>query len=592
MNESSSNRNRSIMNFSKKNRKYVPLSLTTGTETIFLKTKANKIASNYIDTGSKIKSNLHQQKLNAFTKRPPRKNQTLSNIINQNISHNNNNHLYRNSFNAIDLKLNSNKSVLNGLDPEMGANSFIKSIENNSNKYDNNTYEEINDYKSITKRNNSNTSKGSSLNTKTILITPQCYEKNYNRFNKHNLLLKESNSINLNTIDYKVNNKKSECLKFNKNEIKRKNVERRLKNNKKRSYILELKKCFNKDKEKIKKDYKINDINNLKINLKNIFNNENEKINVKAIYYMSKSRNANCIKSNNKKLKIKKISNSNLDKNNLIYKNYNDKKQQEEILLLNHKYINKNIRKISKGFKSITKDENINIIKKEKIYTQKNNKSIDVKIKEDKNKPKEIGHKRKLTKLFILNNFQKKNIIKNCDKSEDKYKEEYKIINYINNTQDKNNKIPYIKPTINKNTKNLNILSLIKENSKTLKDKSFQKFTPKGDEFNDIDRILYDKEDENEIIKENYFDNFDDLNNIVKKINFDEVNIEQNNIFTSDKNKNSIYSEFEKEFNQRFINNINKDLRNKKRNYSYGKSASTKDNSSKKKNFSIIFINN
>ena len=405
-------------------------------------------------------------------------------------------------------------------------------------------------------------------------------------------MLKESNSINLNTIEYKVNNKKLDCLKLNKNEIKRHNVERQLKNNKKRAYILELKKCFDKDKEKIKKDSKINDINSLKINLKNIFNNENEneKINVKAIY-MSKSRNANCIKSNNKNLKITKITKVNLDKNNLIYKNYKAKNQQEEILL-NHKCINKNIRKISKGIKIITRDENINIIKKEKKYKQKNNKSIDVKIKENKKKPKEIGHKRKLTKLFILNNFQIKNIIKNCDKSEDKYNEEYKIINYINKTQDKNKKIPYIKPTINKNTKNLNILSLIKENSKTLKDKSFQKYTPKGEDFNDIDRILYDKGEENETIKENYFDNFDDLNNIVKKINFDEVNIEQNNIFTSDKNKNIIYSEFEKEFNQRFINSINRDLRNKKRNYSYGKSASTKDNSSKKKNFSIMFINN
>jgi len=565
------------MSFSKKNRKYIPLSLITGTETIFLKTKTNKIASNYMDTGGKIKSNLHPQKINAFTKKPPRKNQTLNNIINQNITNNNNNHLFRNSFNEIDLKLNSNKSVLIDFEPEMGANSFIKLIEHNNNKYDNN-------YKSITKRNNSNTSKGSYLNAKTILITPLNYS---NRFNKNILLIKENSNIILNTIDYKVNNKKCDSLKYNKDEIKRHNVERKVNKNKKKSYILELEKCFNKAKENIKNDSKINDINNLKINLKNIFNNkdENKKINAKA-FYMSKSRNINCIKSNNKKLKIKKISNVNIDKNNLIYKNYKDKNQKEEILL-NHKYINKNIRKISKGFKSITKDDNINIIKKEKLYKQKNNKSIDI-----KNKPKEISHKRKLTKLFILNNFQKKYSIKNCDKSEDKYKEEYKIINYINNSQDKNNKIPYIKPTLNKNTKNLNILSLIKKNSKTLKDKSFQKFTPKDEEFNDIDQILYDNEEENEIIKENYFDNFDDLNNIVKKINFDEINIQQNNIFTSDKNKNNIYSEFEKEFNQRFINSINKDLRNKKRNYSYGKSASTKDNSSKKKNFSIIFIKN
>jgi len=569
------------MSFSKKNRKYIPLSLITGTETIFLKTKTNKIASNYMDTGGKIKSNLHPQKINAFTKKPPRKNQTLNNIINQNITNNNNNHLFRNSFNEIDLKLNSNKSVLIDFEPEMGANSFIKSIEHNNNKYDNNAFEEINNYKSITKRNNSNTSKGSYLNAKTILITPLNYS---NRFNKNILLIKENSNIILNTIDYKVNNKKCDSLKYNKDEIKRHNVERKVNKNKKKSYILELEKCFNKAKENIKNDSKINDINNLKINLKNIFNNkdENKKINAKA-FYMSKSRNINC---NNKKLKIKKISNVNIDKNNLIYKNYKDKNQKEEILL-NHKYINKNIRKISKGFKSITKDDNINIIKKEKLYKQKNNKSIDI-----KNKSKEISHKRTLTKLFILNNFQKKDSIKNCDKSEDKYKEEYKIINYINNSQDKNNKIPYIKPTLNKNTKNLNILSLIKENSKTLKDKSFQKFTPKDEEFNDIDQILYDNEEENEIIKENYFDNFDDLNNIVKKINFDEINIQQNNIFTSDKNKNNIYSEFEKEFNQRFINSINKDLRNKKRNYSYGKSASTKDNSSKKKNFSIIFIKN
>jgi len=573
------------MSFSKKNRKYIPLSLITGTETIFLKTKTNKIASNYMDTGGKIKSNLHPQKINAFTKKPPRKNQTLNNIINQNITNNNNNHLFRNSFNAIDLKLNSNKSILIDFKPKMGANSFIKSTEHKNKKYDNNIFEEINDYKSITNRNNSNASKGSFLNAKTIMITPLNYN---NRFNKNSLLIKESNSINLNTIDYKVNNKKCDVLKYNKNEIKRHNIEKQVNKNKKRFYILELKKCFNKDKEKNKKDSKINDINNLKINLKNTFNNEKEKEKMKAKIYMSKSRNINCINSNNKKLKIKKISNVNIDKNKLIYKNYKAKNHQKEILL-NHKYINKNIRKISKGLKSVTKDENINVIKKEKIYNQKNNKSIDI-----KNKPKEIGHKRKFTKLFILNNFQKKNSIKNCDKSEDKdkYKEKYKIINYINNTQDKNNKIPYIKPTINKNNKNLNILSLIKENSKALKDKSFQKFTPKDEDFNDIDQILYDNEEENEIIKENYFDNFDDLNNIVKKINFDEVNIQQNNIFTSDKNKNSIYSEFEKEFNQRFINCINKDLRNKKRNYSYGKSASTKDNSSKKKNFSIIFIKN
>ena len=149
MNESSSNKKRSIMDFPTKKRKYVPLSLISGTETIFLKTKTNKIASNYMDKGDKIESKLHPKKINVFTKRPPRKNQTLSNIINHNISNNNNNHLFRNSFNAIDLNLNSNKSVLISFGPEIGANSFINSIEQKNNIYDNNTFEEINDYKSI-----------------------------------------------------------------------------------------------------------------------------------------------------------------------------------------------------------------------------------------------------------------------------------------------------------------------------------------------------------------------------------------------------------------------------------------------------------
>ena len=195
MNESSSNKKRSIMNFSTKSRKYVPLSLITGTEAIFLKAKTNKIASNYLNTGDKIKSNL-PGKINTFTKRPPMKNQTLSNIINQNISNNNNHQLFRNSFNAIDLKMNSNKSILIGFEPEMGAKSFIKSIEHNNNKYDNNAYEEINDYKSITKRNNSNNSKRSFLNGKTIFTSSQCKEKDSNGFNKNCAFLKEINNDN------------------------------------------------------------------------------------------------------------------------------------------------------------------------------------------------------------------------------------------------------------------------------------------------------------------------------------------------------------------------------------------------------------
>ena len=76
------------------------------------------------------------------------------------------------------------------------------------NSIKNKVKDKFDDYKSITKRNNSNTSKGSFLNAKTILITPQYYEKDNSLFNKNRLLLKESDNISLNTIDYKVNNKK------------------------------------------------------------------------------------------------------------------------------------------------------------------------------------------------------------------------------------------------------------------------------------------------------------------------------------------------------------------------------------------------
>jgi hypothetical protein len=119
-------------------------------------------------------------------------------------------------------------------------------------------------------------------------------------------------------------------------------------------------------------------------------------------------------------------------------------------------------------------------------------------------------------------------------------------------SKEKNNKKQKQNPPLNKNPKKLNILSLIQENNRKIKDnnvprqRQFHSFV-ENDNYNKslnntnvyetIDYILYP---DKYAIKDSIdvLDNFDDMNTIIRKINFDSIDMKSNNIFTVNDNKN------------------------------------------------------
>ena len=191
------------------------------------------------------------------------------------------------------------------------------------------------------------------------------------------------------------------------------------------------------------------------------------------------------------------------------------------------------------------------------------------------------------------------------------------------------NKKPKQNPPLSKNSKKLNILSLIQENNRKIKDYNIRKqhqfhsFT-ETDSFNKnynnknvyetIDYILHP---ENYKIKDDLdvLDNFDDMNSIIKKINFDNIDINANSIFTVNDKKesgkkslnNNLYAKYCESFNSLFdkkflnkYNNISSATQNKIKNnhnvYYSKQSGSTKDsnrqNSSTKKYKVFSYLEN
>ena len=125
-------------------------------------------------------------------------------------------------------------------------------------------------------------------------------------------------------------------------------------------------------------------------------------------------------------------------------------------------------------------------------------------------------------------------------------------------------------PPLNKNSKKLNILSLIQENNRKIKDNNirtksnFPHFPYNNKSHNckndneTIENILYQTNDKLNNSFE-MFDNFDDMNTIIKRINFEDIDVKKNNIFTVEnkytgKNveNNYWYDKFSESFNQIF----------------------------------------
>lgn len=139
--------------------------------------------------------------------------------------------------------------------------------------------------------------------------------------------------------------------------------------------------------------------------------------------------------------------------------------------------------------------------------------------------------------------------------------------NYVSKEKNKKKKQ---NPPLNKNSKKLNILSLIQENNRKIKDNNirtksnFPHFPYNNKSHNcrndneNIENILYQTNDKLNNSFE-MFDNFDDMNTIIKRINFEDIDVKKNNIFTVEnkytgKNveNNYWYDKFSESFNQIF----------------------------------------
>ena len=159
--------------------------------------------------------------------------------------------------------------------------------------------------------------------------------------------------------------------------------------------------------------------------------------------------------------------------------------------------------------------------------------------------------------------------------------------NYVSKEKNKKRKQ---NPPLNKNPKKLNILSLIQENSRKTKNnirgktnfplcenKDINYFTNKN-ELVTIEQIMYPNNDK--LNNTEMFDNFDDMNTIVRRINFENVDIKKSNIFavenkyTDNLNNNPWYEKFSENFNNMF----DKKFANKRQNMSSAKNKIKKSN--------------
>ena len=226
-----------------------------------------------------------------------------------------------------------------------------------------------------------------------------------------------------------------------------------------------------------------------------------------------------------------------------------------------------------------------------------NNKMIN---KESKNKRNKNYKKLHNMKINIIDNFPNNtysnsdlfnykpkfvssNIIDNINKINKTAISEYNIFGNRGNSnnitecyvsKEKNNKKPRQNPPLSKNSKKLNITSLIKENNKKIKNnksrhkQQIHSFVEKtnyhkrynGNIYETIDYILHP---ENYKIKNDIevSDNFDDMNTIIKRLDFENVDLKSSNIFTlndegndAQDEKNFLYKRYNDNFNSLFEN--------------------------------------
>jgi len=187
--------------------------------------------------------------------------------------------------------------------------------------------------------------------------------------------------------------------------------------------------------------------------------------------------------------------------------------------------------------------------------------------------------------------FVSSNIIDNINNINKITISEYNIFNNKANSnnitecyvsKEKNSKKPKQNPPLSKNSKKVNITSLIKENNKKIKNNNsrhkhqIHSFIENNNCHKRYNTNIYETIDyilhpENYKIKNNIevLDNFDDMNTIIKRIDFENVDLRNSNIFTLNEEGNDkqdemnlLYKRYSMNFNSLFENNFFKPKNN------------------------------
>jgi hypothetical protein len=382
------------------------------------------------------------------------------------------------------------------------------------------------------------------------------------------------------------------------------------------NYTLTKSKKINSNNYMNKSNNYINNNDNSKYN-KYIMEKTNEENNhINKTEYISSQLSSNNINKNDKYPNI--IINNNylynymplvtLNNNSRI--NDGNKKQFKNVLIGNkNEHFNRDKRNLISIKKSFNNSQNIKVdIPNTYIYSSliennsKNNINNMILNKESRNKINKKYKKLQNMKINIIDSyshntysnsnlfnykpkFVSSNIIDNINSINKTTISEYNIFENKGNSnnisecyvsKEKNNKKPKQNPPLSKNSKKLNITYLIKENNKKIKN---NKSRHKHQIHSFVENINYHKRYNRNICEtidfilhpENYkikndievSDNFDDINTIIKRIDFENVDLKSSNIFTlndegNDKQNgmNLLYKRYSTNFNSLFENNF------------------------------------
>ena len=576
------------------------------------------------------------------------KNRNLTNIVfNNNSNFDKSRHTNSNKNNCSEGK---NKVIFNG--PKKNKLICYKDINNNNVNYFKDHMIETDEFNnSISKRkdekriksinikpnnetlriqkinNNSKTNFNTINNNKSLVVQKKFFDKNNNNqqhiTNKSNKII-NTNSKLINSFAsreiFKLNYTLNELIGPNSNNFKSRMNKQIYYND-------------NKQKDKIGKQYLLSDITSYNIDRNKISNYPSIIINNNYLYnYMPLVTLNNSVDDENvKRLTLNKNSflenklenkksniinsrqNIQIDRGQTYILNYNSFVENNSKNLISNALNKENKSKINKKYK-INQQAKINtsdnIAKMNNSINNKNNNIYNFTRKYVSSNTFDNINKTNRSDFSLLPTRTTSNNIVDCYVSKEK------------NKKQKQN------PPLSKNPKKLNILSLIQENNRKIKDYNgrrqhqFHSFV-ETDNFNKcynnkrvyetIDYVLYP---ENYKTKDSFdvLDNFDDMNTIIKRINFENVDLKSNNIFTVNDDKGSgkktnnnflytKYSEnFDKLFDKKYFNRNNNmsatqnKIKNNNTLYHSRQSGSTKDsnkqNSSTKKYRIFSYLGN